>query len=342
MKDLREFITKVDELGELKVIEGADWNLEIGGINHVAAMEPNPPALLFDKIKDYKAGYRILTIPYTTDRRTALALRLSTEATRLELVRLLRDKLHEPMEPVPPVEVKDGPILQNVYTGDEVDLFMFPTPQWFALDAGRYIGTGDTVIVRDPVEGWINVGTHRIQIQDKSTATIFMDIGKHAEKICRKYWEQGKGCPVAVTCGGDPLHIAIGGSRIPWGVSEYDYIGWWQKEPLEVIKGPTTGLPIPAHSEIALEGEIVPPEVDSRDEGPFSEWTGHYTPKKKQPAFRVKCILHRSERGMVTCRVWWEWYYSYIFEAGVWRACQAGGTGGASTPGLQSEVYNSG
>ena len=110
MKDLRGFIKKVDELGELKVIEGADWNQEIGSIAHVAAMKPDPPALLFDEIKDYKAGYRVLTIPYTTDRRTALALRLPTETTRLEMARLLRDKLHEPMEPVPPVEA-DRPVV---------------------------------------------------------------------------------------------------------------------------------------------------------------------------------------------------------------------------------------
>ena len=60
MKDLREFMAKVEELGELKVIEDADWDLEIGAITYLAAEDPNPPVLLFDKIKGYKAGYRVL------------------------------------------------------------------------------------------------------------------------------------------------------------------------------------------------------------------------------------------------------------------------------------------
>ena len=39
-----------------------------------------------------------------------------------------RDKLRDSFKAVPPVELKDGPIMENVYTGDEVDLFKFPTP----------------------------------------------------------------------------------------------------------------------------------------------------------------------------------------------------------------------
>lgn len=299
MRDLREFITAVEKLGELKLIEGADWNLEIGNITLIVAEEPNPPALLFDRIKDYKPGFRVFTIPYTSDKRLSLALRMSLGAKRLELVRAVREKLREPMVHIPPVEVKGGPVLENVYTGDKVDLFMFPSPQWQPLDGGRYIGTGDTVILKDPDEGWINVATHRIQIHDKTTATILFEPGKHALLIAKKYWERGQSCPVAVTCGSDPLHVFIGGSRVPWGVSEYDYLGWWQKEPVEVIKGPITGLPIPAYSEIALEGEILPPEVQTLMEGPFSEWTGHYTPKKKEAAFKVKSILHRNKPIML-------------------------------------------
>ena len=48
-------------------------------------------------------------------------------------------------------------------------------------------------------------------------------------------------------------------------------------QPVEVIEGPLTGLPIPAHAEIVIEGEMPPPEVESRDEGPFGEWPGYYT-----------------------------------------------------------------
>jgi len=162
------------------------------------------------------------------------------------------------------------------------------------MDGGRYIGTGTAVITRDPDEGYVNVGTHRVQIHDKRTATIFMDTGKHTDFIRKKYWARRQSCPVVVTCGGDPFHIAIGGLRIPWGTSEFDYMGWLKKEAIEVIKGPTTGLPIPAHSEIALEGEMISPDIETKMEGPFAEWTSHYTDPKPEAVFKVNSILYRN------------------------------------------------
>lgn len=295
MEDLREFISKVEKLGELRVIEGANWNLEIGSATYLSAKSSNSPALLFNKVNGYPAGYRVLANPYSTDRRIALTLGLPLELSRLELIRKIREKLNEPLKPVPPRGVKDGPVTENVYMGDEIDLLKFPTPHWLSLDGGRYIGTGDTVIARDPDDGWVNVSTQRIQIHDKSTATIFSEPGKHLDIIRKKYWKKGQSCPIAITCGGHPIFVFAGGLAIAWGTSEYDWLGWWRKEPVEVITGPTTGLPIPAQAEIVLEGEMVSPETETRIEGPFSEWTGHYSPARPEPAFKVKCILHRND-----------------------------------------------
>ena len=51
-KDVREWIQKVDEMGELKVVEGADWQLEIGALSVLASKHrENSPALLFDVSK---------------------------------------------------------------------------------------------------------------------------------------------------------------------------------------------------------------------------------------------------------------------------------------------------
>ena len=36
-KDVREWIQRVDEMGELKVVEGAGWNLEIGALSVLAS-----------------------------------------------------------------------------------------------------------------------------------------------------------------------------------------------------------------------------------------------------------------------------------------------------------------
>ncbi|MBI2854566.1 MAG: UbiD family decarboxylase [Chloroflexi bacterium] len=318
--DLREFIQKIDEMGELQVIEGADPNLEIGAATYLAAKnQGNFPALIFDKIRGIQPGFRVMTLTYATDRRMNLLLGLPQDTNRIGIIKALRDKISQPQKLIPPVEVNTGPVLENLIPEEKVDLSQLPCPKWQSLDGGPYIGTGDMVITRDPEENWVNVGTYRIQVHERKTATIFMEPGKHADFIRRKYWAKGQACPVAVTLGGDPVHISVSGTTLPWKVPEYDYMGWWQGKPVEVIRGPVTGLPIPANAEIALEGEMLPFEKDSRLEGPFSEWTGHYTPARPEAAFHIKGIIHRDnpiilgQLPFLGCGVATGW--TYLFRA---------------------------
>jgi len=296
MDDLREFIERAEELGEYTVLENADWDLEIGNITAWQASLPGSPLLMFDNIKGYKRGYRVATNLFATESRVALALGLPLEATGMELVQAWRDKIKETVEPIPPAWLDTGPVKENVHLGDEVDLFGFPAPKWHELDGGRYIGTGCSVIMRDPDEGWVNMGAYRVQIHDKSVATIYISPGKQGDIIRRKYWAKGKSCPVAVSCGQTPLLWGMSGVALPWGMSEYEYTGWLMKKPIEVTSGVATDLPIPATAEIVLEGEIEPPGVDDRIEGPFGEWTGYYgSGARPEPSFKVKAILHRND-----------------------------------------------
>ena len=51
VQDLREWIGRIEEMGELTRIEGADPNLEIGGLTDLYQWDMENPALLFEKIK---------------------------------------------------------------------------------------------------------------------------------------------------------------------------------------------------------------------------------------------------------------------------------------------------
>jgi len=121
--DLREFIKVVEESGDCKVVEGADWDLEMGAITDLMSLSPNPPLLMFDKIKGYEAGYRVASNLFATPRRTALGLGLPLEAKGIELVKALRDKIKGGIKPLPPVEVDTGPVKENILTGDDIDVF---------------------------------------------------------------------------------------------------------------------------------------------------------------------------------------------------------------------------
>ena len=291
--DLRSFIDGAQRIGELKIIDGADWNLEIGCLTELMA-EQEGPLLLFDNIPGYPKGFRIAANALATARRFALALGLPTDAPKLEILRSWRNKTRD-LKPFVPVEVSSGPVTENILQGDRVDLNIFPTPKWHEHDGGRYIGTGDMVVVKDPESGWVNIGTYRSCLVGKDRVTLWIIEQKHGKQIARKYWQAGRPCPVAIVLGCEPATWMAAPSAAKAGVSEYEYAGALRGEPLEVIRAPFTGLPVPATSEIVVEGEMPPPEEESHQEGPFGEWPGYYTHSGNECVARVKRILYRND-----------------------------------------------
>jgi len=291
--DLRAFIDAVAKIGELKQIDGADWNLEIGCLTELLA-EQDGPLLLFDSIVGYPKGFRIAANVLASARRFALALGLPADASKLEILRRWRNKVRD-LTPFAPKDVGSGPVLENVLDGEGVDLAIFPTPKWHEHDGGRYIGTGDMVVVKDPDSGWINVGTYRSCVVARDRLTLWIIEQKHGKQIARKYWQTGKSCPVAVVLGCEPATWMAAPSAAKAGVSEYEYAGALRGAPLEVIRAPYTGLPVPATAEIVVEGDMPPPDEESHAEGPFGEWPGYYTHSGEETIVRVKKILHRDQ-----------------------------------------------
>ncbi|MFC1962479.1 UbiD family decarboxylase domain-containing protein [Chloroflexota bacterium] len=152
------------------------------------------------------------------------------------------------------------------------------------------------VITRDPDEGCVNLGTYRVMLHDKDTLGFYISPGHHGRIMREKYWSRGESCPVAVSFGQDPLLWTASVTTLKWGASEYDFAGYLKGEPVEIMRGPLTGLPIPARAEIVIEGEAPPPEVETRIEGPFGEWTGYYGHgARPEPVIKVKAVYHRND-----------------------------------------------
>ena len=294
-KDLRGYLDAADKLGELRHVNGADWDLELGAITEVAARANNPKVLLFDHIKGYPQGFRVVTNPVCSAATTALAFGLDPQLSGLDIIRAWKERLGK-QTPVAPVEVSDGPVAENCDSGERVDLLKFPTPRWHEEDGGRYIGTGCMVIMADPDGQWTNAGTYRVCVHDQNTLGIWISPGKHGRLIREKYWAQGKPCPVVISFGQDPILAKVASWYEAWGVSELEIAGWLFGEPVKYIRGKETGLPIPASSELAVEGFIVPPQEDSRSEGPFGEWTGYYASgTRNEPVVKVKNVFYRND-----------------------------------------------
>jgi UbiD family decarboxylase len=178
-------------------------------------------------------------------RRFCLALDLPLDIHPLELLRLWRDK-RKTAALIPAKIVKDGPILECVQEGEDVNLEAFPAPLWHTGDGGRYIGTADNVIVGDPDQGWINVGVYRGMVQSRNRMSLWINPMKHGRILVERHWSRGQAAPVAVVLGCEPVTWMSGSMSPPLGTSEYDMAGSFRGAPVEIVHLPLTGLPAPA------------------------------------------------------------------------------------------------
>lgn len=290
--DLRDWISKCQDMDEIRIVNGASWDLEIGSISALLHRKKGL-AGLFDNVPGYPSGFRVLTNPLGNLRRFALTANMPLDLQLKDAVRAWRDRTNN-LKLIPPRYVNDGPVMENVITGENVNMWMFPTPRWHERDGGRYIGTAHVDITRDRNSGWVNLGTYRVMVKDERHVCFYISPGKDGYIHRQQYFDHSEPCPVAISLGHDPLLYLVGGLEVPYGVSEYDYAGGLRGEPVEVIKGPVTGLPIPARAEIVIEGYAYKDKVG--EEGPFGEWTGYYASSARlEPLVEVKAIYHRND-----------------------------------------------
>ena len=202
----------------------------------------NGPCVVFEDIPGCAKGSRLLMNMFAGTRRN-MTLGFPDHLTKWELSDAYREAYLQEQRVVPHVIVEDGPVLENVMMGDEVDVTKFPAPKWHEKDGGRYIGTGTYTITRDPEENWLNAGAYRAQVHDKKTVGMVMAAGHHGRIHRDKAFKRGEPLPAAMVLGGDPIAFFFGGLEAPYGVFELDLVGGLRGRPVKMVRGKVTGLP---------------------------------------------------------------------------------------------------
>ncbi len=292
-KDLGDWISTLEKNNQLAKIKAeVNWDNEIGGILRKTA-DSGGPALLFESIKDYKNTpcTKLFTNSLATFSRIALMLHLPPDTPYKELIRVWRERCKKTIKPV---VVKTGACKENIFKGDQVDLFQFPVPHWHKFDDGRYIGTYHGVVTKDIKSGWENVGMYRQVIHDKNSTSMAVAQGQHIWMHWRGYRKRGLNMPLAVVIGADPVMTAVSETPIPEYVDEWDIMGALRQEPVELVKCETVDLRVPASAEIVLEGELLTDVKTFKNDGPFAEYTGYYGSPSQRPVFKVNCITYRN------------------------------------------------
>jgi phenylphosphate carboxylase alpha subunit len=290
LADVREFIEAIERTGDLvRVRAEVDWDLEMGAIIR-RTNERWGPAPLFENIRGCPPGYRALGGPVATYRRMATAMGLPPETRFPEL---MEEYGRRTSGRVKPVVVDRGPCQEIVRRGEDVDVTEFPAPVMHGGDGGRYLGSWEFGVCRDPGTGWVNWGTYRLMIRDRNTFGINFSVTSHGMAILQQYERMGEPMPYAAVIGGDPCLGIVASSGVPYGVDEVDVAGALRGEAVELVKCQTNDLYVPASAELVLEGEILAGERQL--EGPHGEFGGYQTEAKMKPVFRVHCITQRRD-----------------------------------------------
>jgi len=305
--DLRGFLTQLEERGELlRVRDRVSPVLEITALAD-RAVKSGGPALLFENVEGSDLPLAINL--FGTRRRMAWALGLEDLDELGARLRSLIDvrlggglvglasnlpKLRE-LASLPPKRVRRAPVQEVVWTGDEVDLGRLPVLTCWPQDGGPFI-TLPLVISRDPEAGDVNIGMYRMQVMGKNVTGMHWQRHKTGARHLESAKRLGRRLEVAVALGGDPALTYAATAPIPPipGINEYSLTGYLRGRGVELIKGVTVDLEVPAHAEIVLEG-YVDPEEAWVDEGPFGDHTGFYTLQDRYPAFHVTAVTMRRD-----------------------------------------------
>jgi UbiD family decarboxylase len=296
IQDLRQWLAKVEALGELvHVKKPVDRDEEMSAIGYLLAKQQPSPAVLFEKAKGFEKspiGAKLLwNILGPSLKRVAITLEEPADTPAVELIRRVKDKLKRRL---PPNEVSaaKAPIFENSVIGDKIDLDQLPIPRHWPLDGGRYAGTADAVITKDPDSGYLNIGTYRMMQQGKRHCGLYLSPGKDARLHITRAWQKGEDIEVAAAWGIDPLFMLVGSQTFPKNVSEYEFAGGIKNQPIPVVRGKTTNLMLPANAELVIEGII---RVNSvKTEGPFGEFPGYYgRPEAGCPLVEVTAVHYR-------------------------------------------------
>jgi len=298
---LSDFVQVLEHAGELRrITHPVKAELEIAEIAN-RVMKDGGPALLFENVVGKKIP--VLINAFGSVKRMTMALGVSDiEEIAKKIAKLIqtqppktfKDKLRLAGELIklaglPPKIVNDGACQEVIQR--EPDLNLLPILTCWPGDAGPFI-TLPMVFSKDPIKGTRNVGLYRMQVFDSRTTGMHW----HLHKVGARHFQHQKNSigkmELAVCLGGDPAMIYSATAPLPDQIDEILFAGFLRNKGVELTRGITVDIEVPADTDIVIEGYVDPSEP-LRREGPFGDHTGFYSLADDYPVFHVTCITHR-------------------------------------------------
>lgn len=294
--DLRQFLQALDDHGQLlRISESVDPEPDLAAAANAAGrIGEKTPGLYFDNVNGFKkAKIALNTLGSWPNHAIAMGMDPAT-STKEQVAEFIRrwDQF-----PVAPERREDAPWRENTVKGDDINIFdILPLFRLNDGDGGFYLDKA-AVVSRDPNDvnsfDKQNVGICRMQVKGKRRLAI-QPVQVHDIAIHLKTAEEtGKDLPIAITIGNDPIITLMASTPLRYDQSEYEMAGAIRQSPYPIATAPLTGFDVPWGAEVVIEGVI---ESRTREiEGPFGEFTGHYSGGHSMPIIRIDQISYRTD-----------------------------------------------
>ncbi|MCY8464155.1 phenolic acid decarboxylase BsdC [Bacillus atrophaeus] len=293
-QDFREFLAALEKEGQLlKVDEEVKPEPDLGAAARAANnLGDKSPALLFNNIYGYNNAQIAMNVIGSWPNH-AMMLGLPKDTPVKEQFFEFAKRYEQ--FPMPVKREETAPFHENEITED-INLFdILPLFRINQGDGGYYLDKA-CVISRDLDDpdnfGKQNVGIYRMQVKGKDRLGI-QPVPQHDIAIhLRQAEERGVNLPVTIALGCEPVITTAASTPLLYDQSEYEMAGAIQGEPYRIVKSKLSDLDIPWGAEVVLEGEIIAGEREY--EGPFGEFTGHYSGGRSMPIIKIKRVSHRN------------------------------------------------
>jgi 2,5-furandicarboxylate decarboxylase 1 len=286
-RDMRDYLAALEQQDLLKrITRQTDRSWEIACVAkwmYQALPVERRFGLMFQNVK----GSNIPVITGAlggSPRSVALALQCEVEAINDAIIAALRS-------PIKPRTAPTG-ACQVELIGKVASLADLPIVTWTpGKDKAPYITT--IVITRNHDSGAQNMGVYRTMLRDDRSVVVNLSPGRQGTFNAKTWTDRGKKAPIAWIIATEPaIHLATV-ANLPQGKDEIEFAGGLKGGPIDLVRCKTIDLRVPAMSEIVIEGEISPGEVEN--EGPFGEFAGVMGPVDKRPVAHVTAITHRRD-----------------------------------------------
>ncbi len=309
--DLRDFMTQLENMGELKrITQPISPVLEMTEIGD-RTLRKGGPALLYENVahEGKRYDYPVLANLFGTPRRVALGMG-AQDVSELRAIGQLLSNLKEPQPPAGLKEIgklgemakavwdmrpkmeKHAAIHEIIIEGDDVDLTQLPIQHCWPGDIAPLLTWG-LVVTKGPHKARQNLGIYRQQLLGRNKLIMRWLAHRGGALDFRDHClaHPNTPFPISVVLGCDPATILGAVTPVPDTLSEYQFAGLLRHGRTVLTQCIGNDLTVPANAEIVLEGVLHPNETAL--EGPFGDHTGYYNEQETFPVFTVERITMR-------------------------------------------------